>query len=59
MEDIINLIVNNGIGIVCVGYMIYDRLTATKEMNKVLLKMTETLNAVNTRLTIIEDKLEK
>ena len=41
MQDIINLIVNNGIGIVCVGYMIYDRLTATKEMNNVLLKMTE------------------
>lgn len=32
MEDMINLIVNNGIGIVCVGYMIYFQSTTLKEI---------------------------
>ena len=30
-----------------------------KDMNNILHKMTETLNGINTRLTIIEDKLER
>lgn len=32
MEEMINLIVNNGIGIVCVGYMIYFQSTTLKEI---------------------------
>lgn len=51
MIDIINLIANNGIGIVCVGYMIYFQSTTMREM-------LNTLNTINTRLSIIEDKLE-
>jgi hypothetical protein len=30
-----------------------------KDMNNTLLKMIDTLNGINTRLSIIEDKLEK
>ena len=52
MQDIINLIVNNGIGVVCVAYLIYFQSSTMKEM-------INTLNAINTRLSIIEDKLER
>ena len=44
MNDLIQLIVNNGIGVVCVAYMIYFQLTTMKEMNRTLTEMTTTLN---------------
>ena len=43
MNDLIQLIVNNGIGVVCVAYMIYFQLTTMKEMNRTLTEMTTTL----------------
>lgn len=52
MEDIINLITNNGLGIVCVAYMIYFQNTTMKEMLK-------TLGSINERLSLIENKLDK
>ena len=51
MVDIINLISQNGIAIVCVAYLIYFQLTTMKSMLK-------TLSSINKRLTIIEDTLE-
>ena len=50
MSDIINLIVNNGIGAVCVAYLIYFQSTSMREMLK-------TLSSINERLTLIEDKI--
>lgn len=50
MIDIINLIANNGIGIVCVAYLIYFQSTTMK-------KMLETLSTINIRLAIIEGKM--
>lgn len=50
MNDIITLIVNNGIGVVCVAYMIYFQSTSMKEMLK-------TLGSINERLILIEEKL--
>ena len=52
MVDIINLLTNNGIGIVCVGYLIYFQNSTMKEI-------LSTLTGINTRLSIIEDRLEK
>lgn len=51
MVDIVNLITNNGIGIVCVAYLIYFQNSTMKEI-------LSTLTGINTRLSIIEDKLE-
>lgn len=51
MQDLINLITNNGIGIVCVAYLIYFQTTTMS-------KMLETLSSINGRLSVIEDKLE-
>jgi hypothetical protein len=52
MEEVINLIATNGIGVVCVAYLIYFQSTTMKEM-------LHTLGTINERLTIIEEKLEK
>ena len=51
MNDIINLISNYGIGIVCVAYLIYFQNTTMKQM-------LETLSGINTRLTLIEETLK-
>ena len=52
MEEVIQLISNYGLGVVCVGYMIYFQNTTMKEMLR-------TLGTINERLSIIEEKLEK
>ena len=52
MVDIVNLITNNGIGIVCVAYLIYFQNSTMKEI-------LSTLTGINTRLSIIEDRMEK
>ena len=50
MDEIVNLVVNNGIGIACVVYMINFQNTTMKEMLK-------TLEGINTRLSIIESHI--
>lgn len=50
MVDIVNLLTNNGIGIVCVGYLIYFQSTTMKDM-------LETLDNISKRLISIEQKL--
>lgn len=54
MQDIINLIVNNGIGVVCVGYLIYFQSTTMKEMNKTLDNVNLNLTKIDQRLSNIE-----
>lgn len=49
MEEIMNYIINNGIGVVCVAYLIYFQNTTMKEM-------LCTLKSIDTRLTKIELK---
>ena len=51
MQDLINLIINNGTGVVCIAYLIYFQATTMKEMLK-------TLESINNRLTQIETKIE-
>lgn len=50
MKEIIDLIVNNGIGVVCVGYLIYFQLVSMRDL-------TKTLETISTRLAIIEDNM--
>lgn len=54
MQDIINLIVNNGIGVVCVGYLIYFQSTTMKEMNRTLDNVNLNLTKIDQRLSNIE-----
>ena len=49
-EELLNLITNNGIGIVCVAYLIYFQSTTMRDM-------LDTLNNISDRLISIELKL--
>lgn len=51
MTDLINLITNNGIGIVCVAYLIYFQSTT-------MTKMIDTLGSIDNRLQKIENRIE-
>lgn len=51
MEDFLNVIFNYGVGVACVIYLMYFQSTTMKEM-------LNTLNGINNRLSVIEDKLE-
>lgn len=51
MEEFMNVLFNYGVGFACVGYLMYFQSTT---MNKIL----DTLSLMNTRLSVIEDKLE-
>ena len=56
MNELINLITNNGIGIVCVAYLIYFQATTMKDISKTLNDMSRNLTLINERLEKIEDK---
>lgn len=58
MEEIIKLITDNGIGIVCVAVVIYDHLINQKKTIAVMEKITEALHEVCNRLTKIETTLD-
>lgn len=46
MQDIINLLTQNGIGIVCVGYLIYFQSTTMKKIQETMAQMTTTLELI-------------
>lgn len=68
INTIVDIITNNGIGIVCVAYLIYDRYHASKiqeeaakeqsaalkEISTTLIKMNERIN--NLELCRVKDK---
>lgn len=54
MQDLINLIVNNGIGVVCVAYMIYFQCTTLKELLKNVSENTNVLKSIDVRLSELE-----
>ena len=58
MAALIKLIIDNGIGIVCVAVVIYDHLVNQKKIVEVMEKITEALHGVYNRLIKIEDKLD-
>lgn len=52
MNDIVNLITNYGMSVICVAYMIYFQNTTMREM-------LITLQAITTRLDRIELKIDE
>ena len=52
MENIIKVIADNGISIVCGGYMIYFQLTTMKDVINTLSKIEENLILINQKLKI-------
>ena len=59
MNDLINLIVNNGIGVVCVAYMIYFQSTTMKEMNKTMNEVSTSLKLINQDIEEIKNQISK
>lgn len=52
MEAIIKLIVDNGISIVCVAYLIYFQSTTMKKMQEILSLIEQRLAKIETKLDI-------
>lgn len=59
MEELINLITQNGIGVICVAFMIYFINTTLKDNNKILDDIQQTLVAINTNLTTLSTRVDK
>lgn len=57
MNDLIQLIVNNGIGVVCVAYMMYFQSTTMKEMNKTMTDVSTSLRLMNQDIEEIKNKI--
>lgn len=58
MEELINLITQNGIGVICVAFMIYFINTTLKDNNKILDDVQKTLVAINSNLTTISARVD-
>lgn len=66
MSDLINLLTQNGIGIVCVAFMIYFITHTLERNNEILDKIQQTLVAIQVnldslslRMDTIESKIKK
>ena len=57
MEEIIQYIFQYGIGTICVAYLIYDRMTTSKDLAKTMQEVVITLTRMNERLDDIERKI--
>lgn len=58
MENLVNIITQNGIGIVCVAFMIYFISTTLKENNKILDEIQKTLVSIQTTLNLLMQRVE-
>ena len=58
MEELVNIINQNGIGVVCVGFMIYFISTTLKDNNKVLDEIQKTLVSIQTTLTMMTTRVD-
>lgn len=56
MKDLLDLIVNYGLGVVCVGYMIYFQNTTMKEMLHTLKQFDKRMARVEIKLDLKEDE---
>lgn len=59
LEAVINLISNNGIGIVCVGFMMYFINTIMKDNNIILEEIQKTLVSVQLTLSNLSERIER
>lgn len=59
MNDLINLIVNNGIGVVCVAYLIVFQFTTMKDITKSMNEVSTSLKLMNQDIEEIKNKISK
>ena len=59
MNDIITLIVNNGLGVVCVAYLLYFQSTTMRKLTENQDKTNLLLESMTNRLEQLEEKIDK
>lgn len=59
MEDVVNIIANYGIGVVCILYFMYFNNTTMKQLLETVNKVNESLILFNERLEQVEDRTIK
>lgn len=59
MEELINLITQNGIGVICVAFLMYFINTTMKDNNKILDDIQKTLVSINNNLTTLSTRVDK
>lgn len=57
IQSIVDLVMNNGLGVICVIYMIYFQMTTMKEMSQTISKMDTSLELITDRLENIENNI--
>lgn len=57
--ELVNIIAQNGIGVVCVAFMIYFISTTLKQNNETLVEIQKTLVALTSRLSDLEAEVKK
>lgn len=58
MSDLINLLTQNGIGIVCVAFMIYFITHTLEKNNEILDKIQQTLVAIQVNLDSVSKRID-
>ena len=59
MQELITMILNNGIGVVCVAYLIYFQSTTMKKISENQEKNNKLLQMMTNRLENLERKFDK
>lgn len=59
MQELITMILNNGIGVVCVAYLIYFQSTTMKKISENQENNNILLEKITSRLENIEQKINK
>ena len=59
MEELVKLITENGISVICVAFLIFLTWYIIKNMNQTLTAMTTTLQSISDRLEILEKSMLK
>ena len=59
MEEIFNLIVQNGIGVASFGFLLFYIYNDKKDSTKVMKEISNTLTGVNISLNTLVDRVDK
>lgn len=59
MEDIINIVMNNGIGIACFIALLYFVNNYISKMNDTLMQVSLTLNSIKDSLITLSSRVDK
>jgi uncharacterized protein YoxC len=58
LQDVVTLITQNGIGVVCVAFLIYFINTTLKDNNKILDEIQKTLVGIQTTLSMLTSRVD-